>query len=204
MNGPTQSPQALAASRIVLTGFMGAGKTTVGSLLGRRLGWKFVDSDRVIESRAGSAIADIFALRGEAAFRDLEASAVRDCLEERQIVLALGGGALETASTQELLSTLPECLVVFLEAPLETMIARCCAEPGASVRPVLADRQRLAGRWESRLPLYRRAHLTVQTQGIEPDAVADRIAGYLRQASSDPERADTPFRATDQHRGVPA
>src|ERR1700742_506775 len=97
-----------SVSRIVLTGFMGAGKTTVGALLARRLGWDFVDSDRIVESRAGCTVAQIFEREGEPAFREKEAAAVRDLAKGERVVIGLGGGALETPTTREFLALLPD------------------------------------------------------------------------------------------------
>ena len=177
MSGLTPAPESAPAhpTRIVLTGFMGAGKTTVGALLAERLGWRFVDSDRVVEERAGMTIGAIFDRQGETGFRELEAAAIRDVIRQQHLVLALGGGALEKLDTRALLASLGETLIVFLEAPLETMMARCAAHEHGPVRPVLADRERLASRWSERLPWYRQAHLIVDTRDLGPDAVAERI-----------------------------
>lgn len=158
---------------------MGAGKTTVGLLLAARLGWDFIDSDRVVEGEAGMRVAEIFERSGESAFRKMEAAAIRESAARDQVVVALGGGALEAAETRELLVSVPGCLVVFLEAPLEVLLARCGGDAEGPVRPVLADRGRLGERWTARLPWYRQAHLTVATEGIRPDAVAERIAQFL-------------------------
>lgn len=166
--------------RIVLTGFMGAGKSTIGALLARRLGWRFTDSDALIEARAGLTIAQIFAEQGEEVFRALETDAIRGCAQEEQLVLALGGGAVESGLTREALAGLDEVLVVFLDAPLEVMVARCVAQPGAAERPVLADRERLAARLAARLPHYRTAHLTVKTADLTPADVAEQILESLR------------------------
>src|ERR1700691_2726227 len=172
MSGPTPSP---SITGIILTGFMGAGKTTAGALLAERLGWRFADSDALVEARAGMTIAEIFERQGKAAFRQLEADAVREAAGTDHMVLALGGGALEFAPTRDFLFTLENCRVVFLEAPLETLIDRCAGQPNAAVRPVLRDRERLAERWQARLPLYRQAHLTVATAERTPQAVVDCI-----------------------------
>jgi len=172
-------PLPARPTRIILTGFMGAGKTTVGALLARRLAWTFLDSDRIVEERAASTIAAIFERQGEAAFRHLEAAAVRDACRQDQLVLALGGGALELPSTRDFLAALSATLIVFLEAPLETMVARCTAHADAPVRPVLADRPGLAERWNRRLPGYRQAHLTIETAELTPDAVVLRILETL-------------------------
>lgn len=169
-------------SRIILTGFMGAGKSTVGALLAERLGWDFFDSDLLVEARAAMMVAEIFQKRGEAAFRELEAEVVRKAAEpgsEGHFVLALGGGALERPVTRDFLASLTDTLIVFLDAPLETMIARCAGHAGGPVRPVLADRARLAERWGQRLPWYRQAHLTVDTADLSPQSVVECILQKL-------------------------
>jgi shikimate kinase len=176
MSGQTPSS---SITGIVLTGFMGAGKTTVGALLAERLGWTFVDSDRVVESRSGMTVAEIFERQGEAAFRRMESDAIRETAGREHVVLALGGGALESAATREFLAALLRWRVIFLEAPLETLVGRCARQPDAPVRPILQDRERLAARWQARQPLYREAHLIVATADRTPAAVADRIVREL-------------------------
>jgi shikimate kinase len=161
---------------------MGAGKTTVGALLAQRLGWDFIDSDNLVEARAAMTIAELFARDGEQGFRDLEAGVIHQILSSgsgERFVLALGGGALERGATRDLLASLPDTLVVFLEAPLETMIARCARHEGGPVRPVLADRERLAERWSHRLPWYRQAHLIIDTASGSPETVVQRILENL-------------------------
>lgn len=171
----TQANLPVTVRRIVLTGFMGAGKSTIGELLARRLGWQFVDTDAVVEARARLTIAQIFAQHGEDAFRALEADAVRDQAQAEEVVVALGGGAMESEGTREALSELAGTCVVFLDAPLEVMVARCLSQPGAAERPVLRDRERLRARLAARLPHYRRAHLIVGTADLTPEAVTDAI-----------------------------
>lgn len=152
-------------------------------------------------------VAEIFDRAGEAAFREMETAAVRESAAREPIVLALGGGALEASGTRDLLVSLPGCVVVFLEAPLETLIARCSREAGALVRPVLADRGRLADRYSARLPWYRKAHFTVATTGMEPKQVAEQIAQWLVSASRDgePAAAEGSVRITERSQpGVPA
>ena len=84
---------------IVLVGFMGAGKTTVGYLLSERLGLPFVDSDVIIEQRSGRSVPQIFAEDGEPAFRALEHQVIAGLLDGPALVLALGGGAAERAGS---------------------------------------------------------------------------------------------------------
>lgn len=173
--------------RIVLTGFMGAGKSTIGPLLAQRLKWEFVDSDRAIESRAGKKVAQIFAEDGEAFFRAIEADAIRDCCDRKNLVLALGGGAIETESTRNLLASLESTYVVFLDAPLDVLVERCLEQTNAEERPVLADREKLQRRFMSRLAHYRNAHITIATPDLSPAEVVDRILVEMQRSSSKPE-----------------
>ncbi|MBT9330527.1 shikimate kinase [Paracidobacterium acidisoli] len=166
--------------RIVLIGFMGAGKSTVGAHLAARLGWPFEDADRFIEARAGCSIGALFRRDGEAAFRRLEVESIAALLERSPLVLATGGGALESPLTREALNRLSDTCIVFLDAPLDVLIARCLEQPGAAERPVLAEREQLEQRFTGRLPLYREAHLIVPTLELEPDALAESILEELR------------------------
>ena len=160
-------------TRIVLTGFMGSGKSTVGPLLAGRLGWRFIDVDNVIEDEAGNAIAEIFARHGEDAFRDREQATIARLARDEKIVLALGGGAIEREGTRNLLLNSTGTLLVHLEVELATTLARCGGTE--RTRPVLADQANLAKRYERRLPLYRTAHITIHADALTPEQVADAI-----------------------------
>ncbi|WP_158748046.1 shikimate kinase [Acidobacterium sp. S8] len=162
-------------SRVVLVGFMGAGKSSVGALLAPRLQWSFLDVDHVLESRMGTSIAEMFATYGEAEFRRLEADLIRELLDEDRLVLALGGGAMESSATRELLLRAPDTCIIFLKAPLEVLISRCEQQPGAAIRPVLNDRERLLTRFESRLPHYESAHMTVETAFLNTEEASQVI-----------------------------
>jgi shikimate kinase len=184
MNMKARLPHSI--SRIVLVGFMGAGKSTVGPLLAQRLRWQFMDADTVLEQRLHATIAEIFVHEGEAAFRSLEAELIGELLQKNHLVLSLGGGAIETESTRAALLSAPETCVIFLEAPLEIMIARCEQQAGAAIRPVLQDRERLRSRFEARLPHYRNAHLVVQTASFTPAETAasiyEAVSGLLKES----------------------
>jgi len=160
-------------SRIALTGFMGSGKTTVGPLVAARLGWRFLDADDVIEAEAGMTIAEIFASHGEAAFREREHAAITRLCESDNLVLALGGGAIEDPATRALLLTAPGTLLVHLEVELATTLKRCSGTEQS--RPVLADQANLASRYEHRLPLYRMAHASISVDALTPEQVVDAI-----------------------------
>lgn len=160
-------------SRIVLTGFMGSGKSTVGPLLAARLSWSFVDADDAIEAEAGCTIAELFSQHGEAAFREREQAAIERLAAGNALVLALGGGAIENAATRNLLLGTPGTLLVHLEVKLETTLTRCRGTEGT--RPVLADHANLAKRYERRLPLYRCAHASIAVDELTPREVVEEI-----------------------------
>jgi shikimate kinase len=172
MAAPIQS-DSVPIQRIVLTGFMGSGKSTVGPLLADKLTWQFVDADDVIEAEAGIRIAEFFALHGEGAFRACEQATIARLAGRSDLVLALGGGAIETAAIRELLLNSPGTLLVHLEVKLETTLARC--QGTEHTRPVLADQVNLAARYERRLPLYRTAHLSIAADALTPRELAEKI-----------------------------
>jgi shikimate kinase len=159
--------------RIVLTGFMGSGKSTVGPLVAARLGWRFVDADDVIEAEAGAPIAEIFAKHGEPHFREQERATIARMVEAENLVLALGGGAIETEATRTQLTRGDGTLLVHLEVQLATTLARCGGTEG--MRPILADQANLAKRYERRLPLYRTAHVSIAVDELTPGQVVEAI-----------------------------
>ncbi|MGH9589340.1 MAG: shikimate kinase [Terracidiphilus sp.] len=174
---PVSSSKHKQIRRVVLTGFMGSGKSTAGPLLARRLGWRFVDADDVIETEAGARIAEIFASQGEAAFRRRERDAISRLAGEDGLVLALGGGAIEAEETREMLLNSRGTLLVHLEVELATTLQRCGGTE--RTRPVLADQANLAARYERRLPLYRMAHLSIATDGLTPEQVVEAVVESL-------------------------
>jgi shikimate kinase len=168
--------------RIVLTGFMGSGKSTVGPLVAERLGWRFIDVDDVIQDESRTTIAEIFRDKGESAFRDLEHATIARLAVEENLVLALGGGAIEREDTRNLLLNSPGTILVHLEVELETTLTRCSGTEGT--RPVLADHANLTARYERRLPLYRTAHVSIRADDKTPPELSDAIlkaAGLNRQ-----------------------
>lgn len=165
--------------RMVLTGFMGAGKSTLGARVAKELGWRFVDLDEEIVRAEQQSIADIFDTVGEVRFRELESIALAAMLKESGVVLALGGGALETEANRRLLAGDPATLLVYLAAPLDILIARCerqaRSQPQAARRPVLEKREVLRERFLKRKPLYELAHWTIETAEQEPDQIVQTV-----------------------------
>jgi shikimate kinase len=195
----TRKPVALDLARLqrlVLTGFMGAGKSTIGRLLADRLGWEFLDLDALIEARAGVSIPQIFATHGEAHFRKLESQALASALGRRNIVLALGGGAPEILTNRLLIEQTPATATIFLDAPFSTLFDRCMLqalnapaavptrdtdEPQpAQLRPLLADPAAAEARFLARRPIYRRlARLIVDTSALTTEETVEGILQAL-------------------------
>jgi shikimate kinase len=165
---------------VFLTGFMGAGKSSVGRALARRLRWRFVDLDRRIVKREGTSIANLFQQRDEAGFRKAESAALREVLAELEIsraaVVALGGGTLSIARNRRHLRQHGGALV-FLEAPLSTLRSRC--RRGGRKRPLFAGPQHFQQLYQMRLPQYRKAKVRASTWRKHPRTVAARIAAAL-------------------------
>ena len=150
---------------IVLVGFMGAGKTTVGRLLAGRVGLPFTDSDQAIEERAGRKIAEIFADEGEPAFRLLEHQVIADLLAGPDMVLALGGGAPEHPLTRNLMADVP---VVYLRVDYTEAMSRIGGDRG---RPMLA-RPNVTEIYQRRLTVFDEvATLTIPTDGRTPEDI---------------------------------
>jgi shikimate kinase len=164
---------------VFLVGFMASGKSTVARELARRLDWDFVDLDARIESREGLTIPEIFRDRGESAFRLAETSALRDLTEslERNTVVALGGGTFAQPQNRELLRSWPS---VFLEVPLDELWRRTLEDP--TKRPLRKENlTEFACLYESRLPFYRQATMTVVTSGMgDPASVCGEIESKLQ------------------------
>jgi shikimate kinase len=163
---------------IVIVGFMGAGKTTVGRLLAAKLGLPFADSDQVIEEQAGRPIRRIFAENGEPTFRELEHGVIASLLDSPDMVLALGGGAASHPVTRSLLAAVP---VVYLRVGFAEAMSRV---GGDRSRPMLA-RPDVQAVYEERQALYASvATLTVDTDGRPPDEIARAVLAALDQPSS--------------------
>src|SRR5262245_15046014 len=164
---------------VLLTGMMGSGKSAVGGILAKRLGWRFIDTDREIEAAAGASVAQIFASEGEARFREREREALA-ALPEAGAVVALGGGAAVDARNREILAA--KGTLVWLDASPEALAARTALDSG---RPLLAglDREarvaRLRDLAAARRPAYAQAALRIDTEGRTPREVSDAIQHAL-------------------------
>jgi len=165
---------ALRPPIVCLAGFMGSGKTTVGTLLARQLAWRFVDLDDRIEESSGLRISEFFERFGEPAFRALEAEQLRAVLgraaeTKESLVLALGGGTYAQQGAPEFLRTqgIP---VIWLDASVETLLARCMTMSG---RPLFRDEASFRALHAQRVPSYQLADHRMDSSGDTALVVAE-------------------------------
>ena len=173
---------------VVLIGFSGSGKSTVGRLLAQRLGWDFVDTDAEVERIAGKRIHQIFAEEGEAVFRRIERETVLEALGGSSRVVAVGGGAVVDPTSRT--AAREGNLVVLLEAAVDTLHQRLAGATDEEPRPMLGmgGRARIVALKVARDPVYREtAHLVVSTEGIDVETVARQVAAAVLESLGDGE-----------------
>jgi shikimate kinase len=160
---------------IFLVGFMGCGKSTVGSALADELGWSFYDLDQEIEKAAGASIAEIFEQRGESEFRTLETEILKKRVYNvrtgRPQVIALGGGTFASEENFALASN--HGVTIWLDAPIEVIQPRIAAE---THRPLARDPRRFQELFEIRREFYARADYRIEIAEQSPAAI---VAGIL-------------------------
>jgi shikimate kinase len=159
---------------IVLIGFMGCGKSSIGRRLANRLGHEFIDSDELIVSQAGRSISEIFAEEGEERFRERETLSLRGLLETPNIVLATGGGAVLREENRMLLHRIGK--VVWLHADAETLFERASRSRKRPLLDVENPRSVFNALLESRMPVYQSAaDLQVIASGLSHEQTVEEI-----------------------------
>src|ERR1700692_2854893 len=160
---------------IALIGLRGAGKSTLGKMLAKKIGWSFVELNKEIEARNGLSVAEIIALYGQEGFRRMEQAALGQLLARKELmVLATGGGIVSEPLTFDLI--LSSFYTIWLKAEPEEHMARVRRQ--GDLRPMADDRSAMAELrpiWLSREPLYARASAVVDTAGLSVDAAAARL-----------------------------
>lgn len=164
---------------IVLIGFMGSGKTSVGSEIARRLGRELIDTDEMIEAKAGCSISEIFAKDGEARFRDLESEAVGTASEHVGAVISVGGGAVLRG---ENVAALRKTGVLFLlEATAEAIHDRVAKERHRPLLYVADPVAKIRELLEARRPFYGQADVVVDTTGRTVEDIVDELLERYRE-----------------------
>jgi shikimate kinase len=175
------SQTAVTPKNIVLIGFMGSGKSTVGRDLHQRLGYPLTDMDRLIEETMGKKITEIFKEEGEAAFRDFETLQLLEIskqTDKRQII-STGGGIVVRPENRSLLRNLG--YVVWLQAPEEVIYERTSRNQDRPLLNHMDARERISTLLEEREPWYREtAHLKIDTSELDSKEIATGILESAR------------------------
>ena len=154
---------------IYLTGFMGTGKSTVGHLLAKKLGRKFIDTDQAIVKEQGMQIAEIFSQEGEDYFRTLESDLIAKLGKQNSLIVSLGGGAVMDPKNQAIIK---QGLWVFILTPFELLQERALE---TKKRPLAQDTEKFAELYKQRLPVYQKAELIVDAGSEPADFVCQEI-----------------------------
>jgi len=185
MAEPAASGGTAEPARVLLVGMMGAGKTTVGRTLGHKLGWPYLDSDEEVRRRTGRTVPELFAERGEAAFRAVESAVLAEaCTTPHSVVVSVAGGAVLGELNRHMIAA--SGLVVWLRASLATLTQRV---GDGRTRPLLGSDPgvALAQLYPKRAALYEGlAKLVVDVDGVPVERVVDRITEALARRHPDP------------------
>lgn len=171
-----------AFRNLILIGYRGTGKTTVGQILAERLSWAFVDADDEIQRRAGQTIAEIFRDHGEPYFRDLEREVVADLVQREQTIVSLGGGAVLRETNRRAINTAGGA--VWLTAPATVLLERISADAATAARrpnlTALGGLPEIEKLLAVREPLYREcATLVLGTDGRSTQAIVEDILRHM-------------------------
>lgn len=177
---PDENPQLQPHENIILIGFMGSGKSTVGRMLAQRLRFHFIDTDRLLEERSRMAIKDLFAKHGEVFFRDRETATLESLHGIRRHVLATGGGIVTRPENAPILRSLG--WVVQLSADPDELYARVAKSTNRPLLQTENPRERVHEMLALRQPMYDScADFTVNSTGLARERVVDKIVSEARK-----------------------
>jgi shikimate kinase/3-dehydroquinate synthase len=184
----------MTGNNIFLVGLMGAGKTTVGRVLARKLNKRFIDSDHEVEARTGVSIPVIFEIEGEASFRQREAEVIRDLTGEAGIVLATGGGAILKPENREFLKA--RGTVIYLRASVNSILQRTSHDKSRPLLQTSDPRQRIEQLAREREPYYLEvAHLVIETGRPNVQSLVQTILSQLEIAPNVPAQDGNPVQS---------
>jgi shikimate kinase len=176
---------------IFLVGMMGAGKTSVGRVLAKRLGKTFFDSDHVIEERTGVRVSVIFDIEGEAGFRSRERVVIDELTRRDDIVLATGGGAVLSAENCNALRT--RGTVVYLRAAVRDLLNRTRHDKNRPLLQTSDPQAKMTAIFEQRDPLYRQvAHVVIETGSPSLASLVNRLEGQLVAYRAEAAKSEQP------------
>jgi len=158
---------------IILTGFMGSGKTEVGKRLAQRLGYAFLDTDKLIEEKTGKSISEIFREEGESSFRELETEVIKNLSGITGYIISTGGGIV--IREENILSLKNIGLVIWLKASPETIFNRISSETDRPLLNVENPLEHIKKLLSIREQFYSRADVSIDTDGLEVDEVVKTI-----------------------------
>jgi len=168
-------------SSIFLVGLMGAGKTTVGRALAKKLDKRFIDSDHEIEARTGASIPLIFEIEGEASFRQRESEVIRDLTSQPNIILATGGGAVLKPENREYLKT--RGTVIYLRASVNSILQRTSHDKNRPLLQTADPRQKIEQLAREREPYYLEvADFVIETGRPNVQSLVQMIISQLEMA----------------------
>jgi shikimate kinase len=167
-------PESRGNRPVCLTGFMGAGKSTVARLLARQTGWEHVDLDRRIVDATGLSVPEIFSTKGEPAFRQIETEQLSRVLAESATgvkrIVSLGGGTTVQLQNRDLLQEY-QAILIWLDCPVEELLRRCVQ---ITDRPLFRDEAAFRSLYQQRLAVYQLAHFRVESDA-EPLRIVEQI-----------------------------
>jgi shikimate kinase len=161
--------------KIYLVGFMGAGKSSVGRALARRLGWRTLDVDEMIEKRERQSVSAIFSKHGESYFRGVERAVLMDQIPTRHLVVATGGGTFADPANRAVIKG--DGATVWLDVPMQRIIARV---PADGRRPLAADRVEFERLYYLRRTAYEEAHYRVDAERASIPAIVEEVVHWLK------------------------
>jgi shikimate kinase len=156
---------------IYLLGFMGSGKSSVGTLLAQELRWPFIDLDATIEAGQGTSIREIFERAGEPFFRQLEQAALLEVSKKEPAIISLGGGTFVQRANFDFIRERGG-VTIWLDCPLEELWQRCATMDN---RPLFRDRESFSQLYAQRLPYYRQAQFRISTEGRHTQEIVKEI-----------------------------